>query len=55
MANSTARSVVLLNVSPESSGVYRCEVSVEGPSFETDSREAVLRVIGEPLHFFFNE
>lgn len=45
MTNST--SVMLTQVDPSTSGLFRCEVSAEAPSFETADREAEFNVIGE--------
>lgn len=47
MENSTAHTVILMNMEAIGSGVYRCVVSVEAPNFETDYRDAILHVIGK--------
>ncbi|CAI6376498.1 unnamed protein product [Macrosiphum euphorbiae] len=42
---STAESIVLRALEVESSGKYRCEVSVEAPSFQTVTNYSVLTVV----------
>ena len=39
--------VTLVNLRAEASGRYRCEVSLEAPTFETFESEANLTVIGK--------
>ena len=46
---STANTVVLSDVTPASSGNYKCEVSAEAPSFHTDSGSGKLLVVGKVL------
>ena len=44
---STERSVVLKNVSEETSGIFKCEVMGEGPSFRTAVETKAMNVVGE--------
>lgn len=53
MTLSSSSSVVLVNVETASSGNYRCEVSIEAPSFETDVEEAPFIVLGKSVLFIF--
>ncbi|XP_015607941.1 uncharacterized protein LOC107273862 [Cephus cinctus] len=46
--NSTEKSVVLNSVNLMSSGLYRCEVSAEGPSFQTVSGHSNMQVVALP-------
>ena len=51
---STEREVVLDDVSFETTGQFRCEVSGDAPMFQTASTEGILYVVGEQpnkLHF----
>ncbi|KAA0203100.1 hypothetical protein HAZT_HAZT007257 [Hyalella azteca] len=41
--------VVLSSVTPLSSGLYKCEVSAEAPSFHTDSGSGKLLVVGKKI------
>ena len=47
MDESTERSVVLKNVSEETSGIFKCEVMGEGPSFRTAVETKAMNVVGE--------
>ena len=47
LVQSSGHSVVLTNVASSASGHYKCEISAEAPSFETDTREAILHVVGQ--------
>lgn len=44
---STEETVVLLNVSEKTSGLFKCEVMGEGPSFRTAVRTKMMTVAGE--------
>ncbi|KAK4027179.1 Beat-iib [Daphnia magna] len=46
---SNVSSVYLRNIQRSNAGTYRCEVSCEGPHFETDFREANMSVVDLPL------
>ncbi|EFX76190.1 hypothetical protein DAPPUDRAFT_55430 [Daphnia pulex] len=46
---SNLSTVYLRNIQRSNAGTYRCEVSCEGPHFETDFREANMSVIDLPL------
>lgn len=41
------RKISLSNLTLETSGVYRCEVSTEGPKFEMVFKSANMNVIGK--------
>lgn len=45
---SVAGRVILSNVTADAEGTYKCEVSIEAPTFYTDSTESNMSVIGEP-------
>lgn len=47
MDESTEMSVVLKNVSEETSGIFKCEVMGEGPSFRTAVQTKVMNVVGK--------
>lgn len=47
MHNSSENVVVLSSVQLSSSGVYRCEVSGEAPSFETVTEHREMMVVGK--------
>ena len=42
--------VYLMGVTQEAEGRYKCEVSTEGPKFDTDFKEANMSVYGEFPH-----
>lgn len=42
---SDSKKVVLRNVNLKSSGLYKCEVSAEGPSFGSGESEARMEVV----------
>ncbi|KAG8234399.1 hypothetical protein J437_LFUL015062 [Ladona fulva] len=44
---SGARAVVLSDVQPAITGVYRCEVSADAPLFHTVIREAAMVIVGK--------
>nr|XP_045586362.1 uncharacterized protein LOC123748218 [Procambarus clarkii] len=48
--NSTQEVVVLKNVSQDTSGVFKCEVMGEGPSFRTAVQTKTMTVIVPPTH-----
>ncbi|KAK7586231.1 hypothetical protein V9T40_004107 [Parthenolecanium corni] len=48
ISRSNKTTVTLYNLSFNSSGNYRCEVSKEGPNFETVVRNGDMRVMGNP-------
>ena len=48
---STEREVVLDDVSFETTGQYRCEVSGDAPMFQTASTEGILYVVGKNFCF----
>lgn len=45
---STAESVVLRDLKLESSGKYRCEVSVDAPSFHTVTNQSYMFIVAMP-------
>lgn len=47
ISRSNKTTVTLYNLSFNSSGNYRCEVSKEGPNFETVVRNGDMRVMGK--------
>lgn len=50
LLNSTDSMVVLNDVDFATSGIYRCEVSAEAPSFQTVSDHGEIIVVGKLLH-----
>ena len=51
---STLDEVELVDVRGDSSGLYKCEVVAEAPTFATDYKEAHLTVLGESLSTSYN-
>jgi hypothetical protein len=47
LLNSSESTVVLSRVDLSSSGLYKCEVSAEAPSFQTVSERGQMIVVGE--------
>ncbi|KAG8228801.1 hypothetical protein J437_LFUL008722 [Ladona fulva] len=47
VSQSTARQVVLSDVQLELTGIYKCEVSADAPSFHTEIKAATMVVVGE--------
>ena len=43
-----------MNVTQDAEGQYKCEVSTEGPKFDTDFKEANMSVYGELESDSFN-
>jgi len=39
--------VLLKNITADAGGTYKCEVSTEAPSFDTDYKQANLTIVGE--------
>jgi len=53
-SRSDDQKVTLQDANLHASGVYKCEVNGEGPSFNTVSAEARMEVIGEWTGVAFN-
>ena len=46
--------VVLRNISDESAGDYKCQVSGEGPLFNTETQSKRLRVAGKYIFYWID-
>lgn len=44
--------ITLSNITLQSSGIYRCEVSTDGPKFEMVFKSANMNVLGKYLNKF---
>lgn len=47
MSQSNSRKVVLRSVNINTSGLYRCEVSAEAPSFASAQSEGRMEIVGK--------
>lgn len=55
MSNSDEHDVTLLNVSRELSGIYKCEVSEDMPTYHTAMKEQRMDIAGKNKFLFTNK